>query len=153
MYSPSNARIAVVTVSGVLGAIITECFGGWSTDITTLCLFMAIDYVLGLIVAGIFNKSNKTKSGALSSSAAFEGACRKGVILLLVLVAHRLDLLIGTKVVRSGAVIGFCCNELISMLENVSLMGVPMPSIFTKALDILKHKSEEEDDDGSDKGD
>lgn len=49
----------------------------------------------GLMVAGIFKKSKKTESGALESHAGWKGLCRKGVTLLIVLVACRLDMTIG----------------------------------------------------------
>jgi toxin secretion/phage lysis holin len=143
-------KAAVIIATGTLGAIVTEIFGGWNTDITTLVIFMAVDFILGILTAGVFKKSDKTETGALSSNAAFQGFCKKGVILVLVLIAHRLDILMGTDFIRSGAVVGFCANELLSIVENVALMGVPMPSVIIKALDILRKKSD--DDDKDDKG-
>lgn len=145
MHEIAGNRIAFVAATGTIGAAFIEIFGVWTTDITTLCIFMAVDYILGLITAGVFKKSDKTDTGALSSNAAFKGVCKKGVIFLLVLIAHRLDLLIGTNFIRSGAIIGFCCNELLSIVENVGLMGVPLPSVITKAIDILRKKSEDVD--------
>lgn len=81
-----------ITAVGVFGSIITTAFGGWSAAMTTLIIFMAIDYLTGLITAGVFHKSTKTDSGTLESRAGFKGLCRKGVMLLIVLVACRLDL-------------------------------------------------------------
>ena len=150
MYNVSNAKLFLFTTTGIIGAFVTEIFGGWDTDVVTLCLFMAMDYILGIVTAGVFHKSNKSESGALSSSAAFKGACRKGVILVLVMIAHRLDLLVGTDFIRSGAVVGFCCNELLSIIENVALMGVPLPAAIKKGLDILKRKAEEDEEDNKD---
>lgn len=141
MYHATQAKIATVTGASIVGAIVTELFGGWSNDIVTLCIFMAVDYILGMI-AGILCKSDKTESGALSSRAAFEGVCRKGVILLLVLIAHRLDLLMGTTFIRSGAIVGFCFNEAISITENAASIGVPMPAAIRRGLDILKSKDD-----------
>jgi toxin secretion/phage lysis holin len=62
--------------------------------------------------------------------------------LLIVLVAYRLDLLIGTNYVKDAVIIGFCVNELLSIIENAGLMGLPLPPVIVKALDILKSKSE-----------
>ena len=135
----------VFTVVSAVGAFITTLLGGWSAGMTTLIMFMAIDYISGLIVAGVFNQSPKSESGALESRAGFKGLCRKGMILLVVLVAHRLDLLIGSNYVRDAAIIGFCANELLSIIENAGLMGVPLPKAVVKAVDILKSKAEFEE--------
>ena len=50
----------IKAVIGIIGATITSLFGGWDTALSTLLIFMAIDYVTGLIVAGVFKKSPKT---------------------------------------------------------------------------------------------
>ena len=62
--------------------------------------------------------------------------------LLFVLVAHRLDLAVGTVYIREGVIIGFMVNELISLVENAGLMGLPLPKIVTKAIDMLTEKSD-----------
>lgn len=127
---------------GAVGSVISSAFGGWSTGITTLILFMTIDYITGLICAGVFKVSKKSKNGGLESRVGWKGLCRKGVVLLIVLVAYRLDLLIGTTYIRDAVIIGFCVNELISITENCGLMGVPLPTPIQKAIDILKSKEE-----------
>lgn len=125
---------------GAVGSVISSAFGGWSTGITTLIMFMTIDYITGLICAGVFKVSKKSKNGGLESRVGWKGLCRKGVVLLIVLVAYRLDLLIGTTYIRDAVIIGFCVNELISIAENCGLMGLPLPSVITKAIDVLKNK-------------
>ncbi|WP_414149948.1 phage holin family protein [Acetobacterium malicum] len=77
----------------------------------TLVLFMTVDYVTGLIVAGVFQNSNKTENGALESKAGWKGLCRKGTTLLIVLVACRLDLMLGSNYIRDAVIIGFVFNE------------------------------------------
>lgn len=133
-------RAAFIAVTGFFGGIIAELFGGWDSDITTLIIFMCIDYITGIIVAAAFKRSQKTETGALSSKVGFIGLCKKGVMMLVVLIAHRLDLLIGTDYIRTATVIGFCCSELVSIIENAGLMGVPLPPVIIKAIDILKNK-------------
>ena len=64
--------------------------------------------------------------------------------LLFVLVAYRLDLAIGVDYIRDAVIIGFIANELISIVENAGLMGLPIPAALTKAVDILKQRSEEQ---------
>ena len=95
---------------GIVGATITTLFGGWSVGLTTLVIFMAVDYISGLLVAGVFKASPKSKSGALSSKVGYKGLCKKGMSLLIVLIAYRLDLLVGTNYIRDAVVIGFCVS-------------------------------------------
>ena len=80
----------VCTMVGVIGSLIASQFGGWDAALSTLILFMAVDYITGLVVAGVFHASPKTKSGTLESRAGWKGLCRKGETLLIVLVACRL---------------------------------------------------------------
>lgn len=120
-------------------------FGGFDAALITLLIFMGVDYATGLIVAGVFHKSEKTENGALESRAGWKGLCRKGVSLLVVLVACRLDMIMGSNFIRDATVIAFIANETISIIENAGLMGVPIPSVITKAIEVLKKKSERED--------
>lgn len=131
----------ICTGIGVVGSFIASIFGGWDAGLTTLLLFMGIDYASGLIVAGIFHNSKKTESGALESRAGWKGLCRKGMTLLFVLIAYRLDLAIGVDYIRNAVIIGFIANELISIVENAGLMGLPLPAVITKAIDILTDKA------------
>ena len=130
------------TAAGVAGSFIASLFGGWDTGIGTLVLFMGIDFFSGLAVAGVFKKSTKTETGALESKAGFKGLCRKGMTLFFVLIAYRLDLVIGTNYIRDAVIIGFIANELISIVENAGLMGLPLPAVLSKAIDVLKKKAE-----------
>lgn len=128
---------------GTVGSFIASFFGGWTASLSTLLIFMMIDYVTGLIVAGVFHNSKKTDSGALESRAGFKGLVRKGMILLLVLVGYRLDLAIGTSYIRDAICIAFIANETISIIENAGLMGIKIPAVLENAIDILKKKGEE----------
>lgn len=133
----------ICTTVGAAGGAIAALFGGWDTGLVTLVIFMCIDYVSGLVVAGVFHNSKKTKTGALESKAGWKGLCRKCMSLLFVLVAYRLDLVIGSNYIRDAVVIGFIANEAISIVENAGLMGIPLPAVISKAIDILTSKSEE----------
>lgn len=128
----------LISIIGIVGSAIASAFGGWTTGLTTLVIFMAIDYVTGLIVAGVFHKSTKTDSGTLESRAGFKGLCRKGVMLLVVLAAYRLDLAVGTTYIKDVVVIAFIANETISIVENAGLMGVQIPDTIKNAIDILQ---------------
>lgn len=138
-------------IIGAIGAFISTLFGGWSTALTTLLIFMGIDYVTGLMVAGIFKQSPKTPTGALESRAGWKGLCRKGVTLIIVLVACRLDIELGMTFIKDGVVTAFVANETISIIENAGLMGVPIPTVIIKAIDVLKSREENCNDDISGK--
>lgn len=130
---------------GVAGSVIASIFGGFDAGLITLMIFMGIDYLTGLIVAGVFHKSQKSETGSLESRAGWKGLCRKGVTLLIVIVACRLDVVTGSTFIRDAVIIAFIANETISIIENAGLMGVPIPAVITKAIEILKTKSESED--------
>lgn len=123
---------------GAVGALIASYFGGWSEAMTTLIVFMIIDYITGIILAGVFHKSKKSENGSLKSIAGWKGLCKKGAMLLIVLVACRIDLLMGTNYIRDAVIIAICINECLSILENIGLMGVPIPKVIRKAIDVLK---------------
>lgn len=127
---------------GVVGAAIASYFGGWTSAMTTLLIFMSIDYITGIVVAGVFHNSGKTENGGLESRAGWKGLCRKGMTLLIVLIAARIDMLLNTTYFRDGTAIAFIANETLSIIENAGLMGVPIPEPVKRAIEILKNKSE-----------
>ena len=142
----SGLKVSICTGLGIVGSGIAAAFGGWDAGLMTLVILMAIDYLTGFLVAAIWHKSPKSENGALESKAGWKGLCRKGIILLIVLIAARLDILLGTSnIVRNAAIIGYSANELISIVENAGLMGVPIPNIIQKAIDVLQKKAEGED--------
>lgn len=116
----------LMSIVGTIGGVVTTMLGGWDMGLRVLVIMMIVDYVTGLIVAGIFQKSSKSESGGLESKAGWKGLCRKGMTLLIVLVAAQLDQVIGTNFVRDAVVIAYICNEMISIVENAGLIGVPI---------------------------
>lgn len=134
----------ICTVLGVIGSVIASFFGGWDSGLCTLMIFMGVDYLSGLVIAGVFKRSPKSSTGSLESKAGWEGLCRKCYTLIFVLVAYRLDLVIGTSYIRDAVIIAFIANETISLVENAGLMGVPLPAVITKAIDILQKRAESE---------
>ena len=135
---------AICTSIGLIGSLIASLFGGWTASLTTLAIFMGIDYLSGMIVAGVFHKSPKTETGTLESRAGLKGLIRKCYVFLFVLIGHRLDVAVGTTYIRDAVCIAFIVNELISIVENAGLMGLPVPSVISNAIDILKKKGEEQ---------
>ena len=139
----TQTKAAVMGGAGLIGAVISELFGGWDAAIMTLMLFMALDYVSGLVVAGVFQKSDKTPSGRLDSTACWRGLLKKGMTLVIVLVAVRLDLVLGTSFVRDAVVIAYIVNETISIIENAGRMGLPVPETIMKAIEQLQGKAKD----------
>ena len=138
--------LAVCSFAGVLGAAIAEALGGWDNAVITLIAFMAIDFIMGLICALVFGRSNKSANGSLSSSACWKGLIKKVCTLLIVVVAQRIDILTGSEYIRNAVVIAFCVSELISICENAGLMGIlpeGVQKILDKAIDVLKNKNDE----------
>ena len=138
----SVAKMTILTVFGAIGSFIANLFGGWGEDMITLLIFMGTDFLLGLLIAAFWQKSDKSRSGAVSSYSAWKGLVKKGVTLLIVLVAHRLDITLGTEYIRPAVIIAFCINELISIIENLGIMGVPLPTVLTGAIELLQNKTD-----------
>lgn len=144
-FADNAKSVSLASIIGAFfGAIITKFFGGWSADMATLIMFMATDYCTGIAVAGFFKNSPKTASGGLSSKAGLKGLFKKGGMLLLILIAYRLDITLGTTYIRTAVIMGLIVNECISLTENLGLMGVPIPPIILKAIDILKNNNKED---------
>ena len=139
-------KLGIISIIGVIGSFISNFFSGWNEAMTTLCIFMLTDYVTGLIVAGIFKNSTKTNDGGLESKAGFKGLMRKFAVLLLVLIACRLDMILGVSFVKDCVIIAFIANEAISITENIGLMGVPIPKVIEKSITLLNEKGEEKNE-------
>ena len=143
MIHLTETKVAIMTGAGVIGGMISQAFGGWDAALITLLLFMAVDYLSGLIVAGVFQASDKSASGSLSSVACWQGLLKKGMTLVIVLVAARLDIVLGTAFVRDAVVIAYVVNETISIIENAGLMGLPVPDVIMSAIEQLQGKTEQ----------
>ena len=139
-------RNRMLGAAAAVGGALSYLFGGWDASMSTLLIFMGIDYLTGLAAAGIFHASDKTESGALSSDAGFKGICRKCSMLLLVLVGARLDVSLGTAFVKDGVCAAFILNETLSVTENVGAMGVPIPAPVRRAVELLRSKGENSGD-------
>lgn len=147
--SANQIKNAVLAAFAALGGIAAQALGGWDVLLQVLVGFMAIDYLTGIIVAGLFHRSGKTPGGALSSRAGFLGLVRKCSILLLVLLAVLLDRAAGSSLIRPAVCVFFIANEGLSVLENLGLMGVPYPRFLRDMLEALRDKG----DKGNGKGD
>ena len=132
----------ICTVLGLLGSLLAAAFGGWDAALMALTICMAVDYISGSIVALVFQNSRKSESGAYNSAYGLKGLCKKGLMLLFVVVAVQVDRLMGSEYVRDAVCIGFCTNEVLSIVENLGLAGVPMPQAVVTALEQLQDQHE-----------
>lgn len=141
----NDIKIGVISLFGCIGGSISSLLGGWDMAIQTLVIFMAADYITGLIVAGVFKNSNKSENGTLDSKAGWKGLCRKGGTLLIVLIASRMDIVLGSSFIRDAVVVGYIANESLSIIENAGLMGIPIPDPIKNGIDALTGKGDKKE--------
>ena len=85
----TETKAAILGGAALVGGVIGQVLGGMDAALITLLIFMAIDYISGLIVAGVFQASDKSASGSLSSVACWQSFLKKGMTLIIVFVALR----------------------------------------------------------------
>ena len=136
----------ISTTVGVAAGMVSWLIGGFDTPVLALVICMAVDYVTGLIVAGVFHSSPKTEGGGLDSQVGWKGLARKCVTVLLVVIANLADVLLGQCCIRDAVVIGFCANECLSILENAGRMGIRIPKVLTAALEKLGTEKRDDGD-------
>lgn len=126
-----------------LGAALLSGLGGWDNNLRALVVCMSVDYLLGVLIALVWHKSQKTKDGTFESNASLKGLLRKFSILLVVYVAVQLDNVSGTgDYLRMAAILFFTANEGFSIIENLGIIGVPMPEPMKDAFAAIKGKAE-----------
>ncbi len=127
-------------ISALIGfflATIIEALGGWDKSLELLIVVMVADYLTGVICA-ILGKSKKC--GGLSSYIGFKGLCKKVTMLIAVWVASELSIIANSNEIREVFIFGFISNELISIVENCGLIGVPLPSKIMDVIEVLKER-------------
>jgi toxin secretion/phage lysis holin len=130
----------IKTISAFIGAVTSFLFGEWSPLLGILVALVFIDYASGVGAAGI--------EGKLNSSVGMKGIARKVAIFLIVAVAHMLDVSLGYEgnILRDATIFFYLANEVLSILENAGRIGLPIPSILRKAIDVLNEKSEKREE-------
>lgn len=132
----------VLGALSLLGSALASLLGGWDDALRLLCAVMAADYLTGVACALIWKKSPKSADGAFESKISLKGLFRKGGILLTVCIAYRLGLLAGTAYLRTAVILFFTANDGLSIVENLGIMGLPMPAALKNAFEALREKSE-----------
>ena len=136
----------IIMIFGSIGSLLSFLLGGFDNVMIALLIFMVLDFLSGIILAIVFKNSKKTDNGKLSSSAGIIGLSKKIFILFLVALATQLDIVLETSFIRDGTVIGFISMEGISIIENASLAGLPIPKVIKNALEIISKKEKDKDE-------
>ena len=128
-------QFVFTAIGGWLGYFLGGCDG----LLIALVVFVAVDYVTGVMCA-ISDKK-------LSSEVGFKGICRKVLIFLLVGIANILDVqVIGTgSVLRTAVIFFYLSNEGVSLLENAAHLGLPVPEKMKEILEQLHDRAEKEE--------
>ncbi|OXM16946.1 phage holin family protein [Paenibacillus herberti] len=123
-----------VSLFAVIGSIVSFSFGIWQESLTLLLVCMMVDYISGIAAS--------LKEGrGLSSTIGFWGIARKGLTLLVILIAHRIDeLLGGGRAVMSAAIYFYTGNELLSITENYARIGLALPAKLKEFIEAFKRK-------------
>ena len=132
----------VLAALAAVGSWIANALGGWDASMQVLVALMVADYLTGVLVAAVWQRSSKSETGALDSKAGFRGILKKCAILLLVWIGVLLDNATGVNYIRMAVVLFFVGNEGISLLENLGLMGVPFPAFLKRALEALRDQGD-----------
>lgn len=128
------------TAIGVVGALIYLAVGNITAELSTLLWLMLLDMLTGFLVASVFKASRKTVSGALSSTEMLKGFVRKIGMLILIAIAYRLDNMLNVNYLKNTTIIALIVEECLSLVENIGLMGIPIPKFISSAIDVLNSK-------------
>ena len=137
----------ITELVAAVGGAVASFFVTMPPIVWVLIAVMSIDYITGL-TCGALGKSKKTENGYLASHEAFKGLLKKALILLVVLLAALLDYAVSIgagiafEAVMGATCLWFIASEGFSILENVACMGVPVPKILLRVLEIMKEKGE-----------
>ena len=128
-------------ICALAGALLTFAFGLWNESLTVLTVLMGVDYITGVVASVRDGKG-------LSSSAGFWGLAKKGLVMLVIIIAHRIDLMMGTQVVMGAAVYFYIANELLSVIENYGRIGLPVPDKLRSIVRVLRNRADSDESDG-----
>jgi len=130
-------------IFGGLGSILTSLWGEITPQMTTLFILIACDFITGFIVAAIFKESPKTDSGRLSSREMLKGLFRKAGLLVIIIISYQLDKTLNIDYVKYFTCLALILEEIISLIENLGYMNIPIPSIISNAIELLNQKVKE----------
>jgi len=121
-------------------AFVTALYGSVNNELKTLLILILIDLICGLITAAVFKRSPKTESGGLSSNEMRKGVFKKIGILLVVAVAHQIDVTLHINYIMYACEVTLIAEEILSIIESAGLMGIPIPGVIKNSIDLLNMK-------------
>ncbi|KRE97120.1 holin [Paenibacillus sp. Soil766] len=128
-------QIGFNLISDTFGAIVSYTFGGWCELTSLFFMVILVDYVTGIAVSMKEQKKLISQVGLWRLE-------RKGLMLLVIMLAHRMDILMDIDLMMTGAIYFYLANELISITENYGRLGLPLPLIVKQLIQILRSKGE-----------
>lgn len=128
---------AISLICSTVVGFIAGALGGFDSLLQCLIFVMCIDIVTGIWVSVHYHRSCKTQTGKFSSRALRHGMCNKILILFVVSLSVVIDYIAGMDFLRDITVTFYIIEESMSVLENVALMGVPLPKKVMQVLDVL----------------
>lgn len=131
-------KYIIELIISTLGTMLINIIGKPTDELMILLMLMIIDLIAGTLVSAVWHKSSKTKSGKLSSRVMFKGIVKKVLTLVIVVIAYQLDILLNINMIRYIAIIMLIIEEILSIIETITITGLKVPAIITKTLDILE---------------
>lgn len=128
--------------AGAVGTWTSYMFGEWNNALDTLLTLMVLDYVSGLLAAYINPRL------ALNSQKGFKGIARKMYMLIIVALAHKVDVILGVSGVCVVATWFYIGNEGLSITENAAKAGVPIPETIKNSLEQLAREKKARENKG-----
>lgn len=139
-------HLLLKTGAAAVGGTFSFVFGGWPALVQVLLTIIVMDYVTGVLAAGV--------EGKLLSRIGLVGIARKVFIFLVIALAHQIDIAFGSKdMIRDATTYFYMVNEVLSIVENAGRLGVPIPHVLKKAILVLKDKGGEGDSNSRKKAD
>ncbi len=134
----SRMQIIIDSVAGTIGAVLGFMYGEVTGLFWALVAFMVLDYISGILAAISVRK--------LSSKVGFKGIAKKLLILVFVSVGHITDTYVlgGVPVAMTAVILFYIANEGISIVENATELGLPVPQKIKNVLEQIKNKSGED---------
>lgn len=133
-------KYLIELIISTIGTMLINIIGKPTDELMILLLLMIIDLITGTLVSAVWHKSSKTKSGKLSSRAMFKGIVKKLLTLVIVVIAYQLDILLNINIIRYIVIISLIIEEILSIIETITLTGFKVPAIISKGLDILERR-------------
>ena len=133
-------EIGLKGIAAWAGGLCVYLIGGFDLFLEALLVCMVVDYLMGITIAGLFQRSDKSDTGALNSFVGWMGISKKITSLLFIIIGVELQKITGLIGIREGIIIVLVTNEIISIIENAGVMGIPVPEQLKQMIDVLKQK-------------